>query len=100
MLSQLKIFLIWHKNLEALAHAYYFSELTDKLIVAPERDENIWALMKRAMGVLDKPCYVIPRLKAEESPANAGNEASHTRGIPLRPLADRNDGLNSVRAGF
>ncbi|MBU1102833.1 DNA repair protein RecO [Patescibacteria group bacterium] len=43
-----------HKNLESLAYAYYFSELVDKLVVAPERDIKIWALLKRAMGVLNE----------------------------------------------
>jgi len=42
-----------HKNLESLAYAYYFAELIDKLCIAPERDENLWALLKRAMEVLN-----------------------------------------------
>ena len=43
-----------HGNLESLAYAYYFAELIDKLVVAPERDDKIWALIKRAMEVLNK----------------------------------------------
>lgn len=44
-----------HGNLEALAYAYYFSELVDKLVVAPERDENLWRLIWRAFEVLNNP---------------------------------------------
>ena len=42
-----------HGNLESLAYAFYFAELIDKLVVAPERDDKIWALLKRAMEVLN-----------------------------------------------
>jgi len=44
-----------HKNLESLAYAYYFTELIDKLISMPERDDNIWRLVARAFEVLNDP---------------------------------------------
>ncbi|MBU4142648.1 hypothetical protein KJ590_01455, partial [Patescibacteria group bacterium] len=44
-----------HSNLENLGYAWYFSELIDKLIPAPERDEDVWRLVSRAFEVLDNP---------------------------------------------
>ncbi len=44
-----------HGNLESLSYAWYFSELIDKLIPAPERDEDVWRLMARAFEVLNDP---------------------------------------------
>lgn len=44
-----------HGHLENLAHAFYFSELIDKLIPAPERDDDVWRLVARAFEVLDNP---------------------------------------------
>ncbi|HCX27676.1 MAG TPA: DNA repair protein RecO [Candidatus Portnoybacteria bacterium] len=41
-------------NLSALAYAYYFAELVDKLVVAPERDDNLWRLISRAFEVLNQ----------------------------------------------
>jgi len=101
----IKEFDFLHSNLTSLAYAFYFAELIDKLVVAPERDDKIWALLKRAMEVLDKPNSVIPRPKAEESPANAGGEVPQTREIPRgvyteRNECARNDGLNRIKILF
>ncbi len=52
-----------HKNLEALAYAYYFSELIDKLVVAPERDVKIWALVERVFQVLNQKQTDLPKIK-------------------------------------
>jgi len=50
----IKEFLNLRQDLEALALAIYFAELVDKLIPAPEADQNIWLLLSRAMEVVDK----------------------------------------------
>ena len=50
----IKEFLYLRQNLEALALTIYFVELVDKLVVAPEYDQNIWVLLTRAMEVLNK----------------------------------------------
>ena len=52
-----------HKNLENLAYAYYFAELVDKLIPAPERDENIWRLVSRVFEVLNQKGNDLPKIK-------------------------------------
>jgi DNA repair protein RecO (recombination protein O) len=52
-----------HKNLESLAYAYYFSELIDKLVVAPERDDKIWALVSRVFQVLNQKQTDLPKIK-------------------------------------
>ncbi len=52
-----------HANLEILGYAFYFSELIDKLIPAPERDENVWRLVNRVFEVLNSPH---PSLKIRE----------------------------------
>ena len=49
-----KEFLNLRSNLESLALAFYFTELVDKLIPAPEQDINIWQLLERAMEVVNK----------------------------------------------
>lgn len=36
------------KNLPSLAAAYYLSELIDKLVAGPEKDENIWQLLLKS----------------------------------------------------
>jgi len=41
-------------NLLSLAAAYYISELLDKLIVGPERDERIWQLIIKALNFLEE----------------------------------------------
>ena len=41
-------------NLPSLAAAYYFSELVDKLIVGPEKDEKIWQLLLAGFNQLNK----------------------------------------------
>lgn len=52
-----------HKNLESLAYAYYFSELIDKLVVAPERDDNLWRLILRVFQVLNQKQTDLPKIK-------------------------------------
>jgi hypothetical protein len=52
-----------HKNLENLAYAYYFAELVDKLIPAPERDEDLWRLVSRVFEVLNHPTPTLPLIK-------------------------------------
>ena len=42
------------KNISHLILAYYFSELIDKLIVAPEPDPNIWNLFLSSFCYLNK----------------------------------------------
>jgi hypothetical protein len=49
-----KEFVYLRGHLENLSLAIYFGELVDKLVIAPERDAKIWALLVRAMEVLDK----------------------------------------------
>jgi DNA repair protein RecO (recombination protein O) len=44
-----------HHRLENLSHAFYFAELVDKLVAAPEPDENLWRLICRAFSVLNQP---------------------------------------------
>lgn len=41
-------------NLLSLAAAYYISELLDKLIIGPERDERIWQLILKAFNFLEE----------------------------------------------
>lgn len=50
-------------NLSALALAFYFAELVDKLVAAPERDENIWILLTRGFWALDQKRDDLPKLK-------------------------------------
>lgn len=59
-----------HGNLESLAYAFYFTELIDKLVVAPERDDKIWALILRAFQVLNEYNSPRPSLKSREGVAN------------------------------
>ncbi|MCD6283838.1 DNA repair protein RecO [bacterium] len=42
-----------HSNLVNLFYAYYFSEILDKMIVAPERDIRIWNLVSESFYRLD-----------------------------------------------
>ena len=53
------------QNLKNLAHAFYFAELIDKLVVAPERDENLWRLIERVFAALNQPRHAasLPQLK-------------------------------------
>ena len=44
-----------HSHLANLGYAYYFAELIDKLIPAPERDDNVWRLAARVFEVLNNP---------------------------------------------
>ena len=52
--SLIKEFIFLRSNLENLALAIYFAELVDKLVVAPEEDENLWLLITRATEVLNE----------------------------------------------
>ncbi len=52
-----------HANLESLGYAWYFSELIDKLIIAPERDEDVWRLISRAFEVLNQKRGDLPKIK-------------------------------------
>lgn len=45
-------------SLISLGYAWYFAELIDKLIPAPERDEDIWRLAARAFEVLNDPAQL------------------------------------------
>lgn len=50
-------------NLELLACAFYFAELIDKLVVAPEPDQNLWRLVLRAFEVLDQKRNDLSKIK-------------------------------------
>ncbi|MEK7160928.1 MAG: DNA repair protein RecO [Patescibacteria group bacterium] len=50
-------------NLNNLAHAFYFTELIDKLISSPERDEDVWRLVARAFEVLNQKRNDLPKIK-------------------------------------
>ena len=52
-----------HGHLENLGYAWYFSELIDKLVQAPERDENVWRLVKRAFEVLNEKRADLPKIR-------------------------------------
>ncbi len=41
-------------DLSCLTAAYYLSNLTDKLIIGPEKDENVWHLLFSSFRELDK----------------------------------------------
>jgi DNA repair protein RecO (recombination protein O) len=43
-----------HQSLSSLAATYYLSELIDKLIAGPEKDENIWQLLLNSFQALDQ----------------------------------------------
>ena len=43
-----------HNHLPSLAGGYYLSELTDKLIVGPEKDEHIWNLLCNSFEKLNQ----------------------------------------------
>ncbi|MFH1460909.1 MAG: DNA repair protein RecO [Patescibacteria group bacterium] len=43
------------QDLSSLAIAYYFSELIDKLVVGPEKDEDIWQLLLTSFQKLNQP---------------------------------------------
>jgi recombinational DNA repair protein (RecF pathway) len=47
-------FLNLRQNLFSLAAAGYFSELIDKLVVGPEKDENIWNLLIGSFRNIDR----------------------------------------------
>ncbi len=46
-------------DLEKLSAAYYFSELIDKLIVAPEKDNQLWQLIEKAFQDLNQPKVLV-----------------------------------------
>lgn len=56
-------FLVLKRDLKLLAYAFYFSELLDKLIIGPERDERIWKLAWRAFEVLEEENKDLPEIK-------------------------------------
>jgi len=56
----IKSFSSLHQNLPALFAAAYFSELIDKLIVGPEKDENIWQLVLNSFEHLEARKEVKP----------------------------------------
>lgn len=60
-------------NLPSLATAYYFTELIDKLIVAPEQDEKIWRLLLSTFQNTELSCgrLSLPHL------VDVGGLASH-----------------------
>lgn len=43
-----------HQRLPALAAAYYLSEIIDKTIAGPERDENIWQIILSSFQKLNQ----------------------------------------------
>lgn len=47
-------FPILHQSLAELIAAYYFADIIDKLIIAPEKDERIWQLVLAAFQELNK----------------------------------------------
>jgi DNA repair protein RecO (recombination protein O) len=52
-------------DLSSLAAVFYLSELLDKLIVAPEKDEQIWDLVRKSFCFLDekrRDTHVIKKL--------------------------------------
>ena len=51
------------QGLERLALAFYFSELIDRLVVAPEPDEALWQLILKAFEVLDDLRYQPQKIK-------------------------------------
>jgi len=93
----IKEFVYLRQNLENLSLAIYFAELVDKLVFAPECDDKIWVLLVSAFEAVDKLRFVIPSPQGEESPANAGNEVSHSREI-LRSAQD--DRTMKLKAAF
>lgn len=50
----IKSFSRLHNRLPSLAVGYYLAELIDKLIVGPEKDENIWALFLSSLEQLNQ----------------------------------------------
>jgi DNA repair protein RecO len=58
-----KEFVFLRGHLENLSLAIYCGELIDKLVVAPERDAKIWALLSRAMEVLNAPGTNLAKVK-------------------------------------
>ncbi len=58
-----KEFSYLHNDLVSLAHAFYFAELIDKMVVAPESDQNLWRLILRAFEVLNQKRDDLPKIK-------------------------------------
>ena len=50
----IKSFPYLHKNISSLYIAIYFSEILDKLIDGPEKDENLWQLILSSFEDLNK----------------------------------------------
>ncbi|MDD2730703.1 MAG: DNA repair protein RecO [Candidatus Portnoybacteria bacterium] len=53
-----------HHRLENLSHAFYFAELIDKLVAAPEPDDNLWRLVCQAFSALNQRRDDWSKLKA------------------------------------
>lgn len=62
-LSAINSYRYLHANLESLGYAFYFTELVDKLIPAPERDENVWRLVSRVFEVLNQRRNDLPKIR-------------------------------------
>jgi DNA repair protein RecO (recombination protein O) len=43
------------KNLPSLSATYYLSELTDKMVIGSERDENVWPTLLSSFRELNRP---------------------------------------------
>jgi len=59
----IKEFLYLRQNLKNLALAIYFAELVDRLVVAPEYDENLWALLVRGLEAANQKRDNLLKLK-------------------------------------
>ncbi len=59
----IKEFNYLHNNLESLAYAFYFAELTDKIVTEPENDVNLWRLILRAFEVLNEKRNDLSKIK-------------------------------------
>ena len=49
-----KSFPYLHQDLNCLLTSHYFSELIDKLIAGPEKDDNLWHLLLTSFDLLDQ----------------------------------------------
>ena len=56
-----------HQSLPFLFVAYYFSELIDKLVAGPEKDEQIWQLLLGSFNQLNQEQEVKPIISGFES---------------------------------
>jgi len=56
-----------HQNLPSLLTAHYFSELIDKLVAGPEKDEQIWQLLLTGFNYLDQKKEIKPVITGFEN---------------------------------